>query len=53
MSSEHKTSPSKDENWLDAGQPVAFWLDTWWPLLVIIFGISLFSIFIAWKPFTV
>ena len=29
------------------------WLDTWWPLLVILFGLSFISVLIAWKPFTV
>lgn len=44
MSSEHKHANSSHD---------ANWLDTWWPLLVILFGMIFFSILISWKPFTV
>jgi hypothetical protein len=27
-----------------------FWLDTWWPLLVILFGILFVSILVSFKP---
>jgi len=27
-----------------------FWLDTWWPLLVILFGITFVTILISFKP---
>lgn len=30
--------------------PKEFWLDTWWPLLVILFGITFLSILISFKP---
>ncbi len=26
------------------------WLDTWWPLLVILFGATFFSVVALWKP---
>lgn len=28
----------------------ANWLDTWWPLLVILFGLIFFTTLISWKP---
>ena len=26
------------------------WLDTWWPLLVILFGVTFVSVVALWKP---
>ena len=37
----------------EASHAETSWLETWWPLLVIIVGLSLFSIFAMWKPTTV
>lgn len=28
------------------------WLETWWPLLVILFGIIFVSVLVTWKPMT-
>ena len=29
-----------------------YWLDQWWPLFVIVFGILFVSILVSWKPVT-
>ncbi len=28
-----------------------FWLETWWPLLVIVFGLSFLTFLISFTPF--
>ena len=28
------------------------WLDQWWPLFVIVFGILFVSVLVSWKPVT-
>ena len=35
---------------MSASHEQEFWLDRWWPLLVILFGVLFVSILVSFKP---
>jgi hypothetical protein len=37
---------------MSASHERGFWLDRWWPLFVILFGVTFVSILVSFKPTT-
>jgi hypothetical protein len=35
---------------MDSSSEPGFWLDRWWPLMVILFGLIFVSILVSFKP---